>query len=114
MFPNMWVVTSFGVMSFPREHRSWEGCILKVFFISVTSTACVISLLTQNLFNNSANMSRISLKFDTETLKTTEKNFDFKHLHSGLFSAELLYEVKAELAQMARMVSSEMHLGSHS
>ncbi len=42
-------------------------------------------------------MSRISLKFDTETLKTTKKNFHFKHFHSGLLAAGLLFEVEAEL-----------------
>ena len=50
-------------------------------------TACERSLPTANLCNNSANMSRISLKFDTKTRKTTQKNFHFKHFHNGLLAA---------------------------
>ncbi len=55
----------------------------------------MISLLTQNLFNNSADVSRISFKFDTQTLKTTTKIF-----HSNIFKvASLLldYFVKLRL-----------------
>ncbi len=55
------------------------------------------SSYTESFFNNSANMSRISLTFGTETLNTTKKNFHFKHFHSGLLAAGLLCEVEAEL-----------------
>ncbi len=118
----VWVARSPGgstvlnVHHFPAENHAlgktgphWSLLTIVTFYVGLKLVvagpyfnffivqAGMISLLLQNLFNSSANMSRISLKFDVETLKTTKKNFHLKHFHSGLLDAGLLGEVEAEL-----------------